>query len=56
MTPLLAHVGGGTLDPIQLAGLTLAATAYALRMRTLADEGRPGPGLARRLLRGRDRR
>ena len=43
MTPLLAHVGGGTLDPIQLAGLTLAATAYALRMRTLAEEGRPVP-------------
>ena len=40
---LLAHVGGGTLDPIQLAGLTLAATAYTLRMRTLADEGRPVP-------------
>ncbi len=43
MTPILGHVGGGTLDPIQLAGLTLAATAYALRSRTLAEEGRPVP-------------
>lgn len=43
MTPLLGHVGGGTLDPIQLAGLTLAATAYALRSLTLSREGRPVP-------------
>ncbi len=43
MTPILGHVGGGTLDPIQLAGLTLAATAYALRSRALAEEGRPVP-------------
>ncbi len=43
MTPILAHVGGGTLDPIQLAGLTVAATAYALRSLTLSREGRPVP-------------
>lgn len=43
MIPVLGHVGGGTLDPIQLAGLTFAATAYTLRTRTLAEEGRPVP-------------
>jgi cytochrome c oxidase assembly factor CtaG len=37
---LLAHVGGGTLQPLQLAGLTLVGTAYFFRARTLAEEGR----------------
>jgi cytochrome c oxidase assembly factor CtaG len=43
MTPMLAHVGGGTFEPLQVGGLTLAATAYLLRSRTLADDGRPVP-------------
>jgi putative membrane protein len=43
MTPVLAHVGGGSFEPLQVAGLTLAATAYLLRSRTLAEEGRPVP-------------
>ncbi|MDP9188966.1 MAG: cytochrome c oxidase assembly protein [Actinomycetota bacterium] len=43
MTAILAHVGGGSFEPLQVAGLTLAATAYALRTRTLSDEGRPVP-------------
>ncbi len=43
MDPILGHVGGGSFDPLQLAGLTLAATAYALRSRTLAEEGRAVP-------------
>ena len=30
MTPQLAHVGGGSFEPLQVAGLTLVATAYAL--------------------------
>ena len=56
MDPILGHVGGGSFDPLQLAGLTLAATAYALRSRTLADEGRAVPAWRRRLLRrGSDR-
>ncbi len=44
MDPILGHVGGGSFDALQLAGLTLAATAYALRSRTLVEEGRPVPG------------
>jgi putative membrane protein len=40
---ILAHVGGGSFDFLQLSGLTLAATAYALRARTLAEDGRPVP-------------
>jgi cytochrome c oxidase assembly factor CtaG len=43
MTPLLGHVGGGTFEPLQIAALTLAATAYAFRAMTLAQEGRPVP-------------
>jgi cytochrome c oxidase assembly factor CtaG len=43
VTPLLAHVGGGTLEPLQVAGLTVVATAYAFRARTLALAGRPVP-------------
>lgn len=41
MTPLLGHVGGGTLEPLQLVGITVPAVAYALRVRTLAVEDRP---------------
>lgn len=43
MTPVLAHVGGGTFEPLQLVAVTVAATAYAFRARTLADDGRPVP-------------
>jgi cytochrome c oxidase assembly factor CtaG len=43
MTPLLAHVGGGSFEPLQLAGLTLVATAYALRAISLRQQGRPVP-------------
>jgi cytochrome c oxidase assembly factor CtaG len=43
MNPILGHVGGGTFEPLQVAGLTLAAAAYFFRSRTLADESRPVP-------------
>ncbi len=43
MTTLLGHVGGGAFEPLQVAGLTAAATAYFFRSRTLSDEGRPVP-------------
>jgi cytochrome c oxidase assembly factor CtaG len=43
MTPVLAHVGGGTWEPLQLAGLTVVAAAYSLRAMALAREGRPVP-------------
>jgi putative membrane protein len=43
MTSLLAHVGGGSFEPLQVAGLTLVATAYALRAISLRQEGRPVP-------------
>ncbi len=43
MSPLLGHVGGGTFEPLQVAGLTLVATAYVMRSRTLAEQGRPVP-------------
>ena len=39
----LAHVGGPVFEPLQVAGLTLVATAYSLRVLTLAREGRPVP-------------
>src|SRR5687767_10859458 len=39
----LAHVGSGTLEPLQLAPLVVAAAAYALRARTLARRGSPVP-------------
>ena len=41
MSPVLAHVGGGTLEPLQLVGLTAIAVAYAARARTLAAGDRP---------------
>jgi putative membrane protein len=41
LAPVLAHVGSGTLEPLQLAPPLAIAVAYALRARTLALEGRP---------------
>jgi cytochrome c oxidase assembly factor CtaG len=43
VTPPLAHVGGPVFEPLQVAVLTLVATAYALRLLTLSREGRPVP-------------
>jgi cytochrome c oxidase assembly factor CtaG len=43
MTPPLAHVGGPVFEPLQVAVLTLVATAYALRVITLSQEGKPFP-------------
>jgi putative membrane protein len=42
VTPL-AHVGGAVFEPLQLAALTLVATAYSFRALTLSREGRPAP-------------
>jgi putative membrane protein len=39
----LAHVGGSAFEPLQVAALTLVATAYGFRALTLAREGRPVP-------------
>jgi cytochrome c oxidase assembly factor CtaG len=39
----VAHVGGPAFEPLQVAGLTLVATAYAFRSLTLSREGRPVP-------------
>ena len=43
MTPPLAHVGGPVFEPLQVALLTLVATAYALRVITLSQEAKPVP-------------
>jgi putative membrane protein len=43
MTPLLAHVGGGTFEPLQVGALTLTGAAYTFRTITLSQEGRPVP-------------
>ena len=43
MTPILGHVGGGTFEPIQIAGLILVAAAYGRRATTLAREDRAVP-------------
>ena len=40
---LVAHVGGPVFDPLQVAALTVAATAYSFRLLTLSREGRPVP-------------
>jgi cytochrome c oxidase assembly factor CtaG len=40
---LVAHVGGPVFEPLQAAGLTLVATAYAFRLMTLSRERRPVP-------------
>jgi cytochrome c oxidase assembly factor CtaG len=45
MQPLVAHVGGGTLEPLQLAVPVAAAIAYLRRARTLASQGRAVPGI-----------
>jgi putative membrane protein len=39
----IAHVGGPVFEPLQVAALTLVATAYAFRTLTLAQEGRAVP-------------
>ena len=39
--PVLAHVGSGTYEPLQLVPLAIAGVAYALRARTLARGGKP---------------
>jgi putative membrane protein len=39
----IAHVGGPAFEPLQLAALTLVATAYGFRALTLAQEGRAVP-------------
>jgi putative membrane protein len=41
MPPQLAHVGGGTLEPLQLVGVAVVAIAYWKRAGTLAGEGKP---------------
>lgn len=43
MTPVLGHVGGGTLEPLQLVAVTVAAAAYTFRAQALAAQGRPVP-------------
>jgi putative membrane protein len=43
MSTFLGHVGGGSIEPLQVAGLTVVAAAYLFRSRTLAEEGRPVP-------------
>lgn len=43
MTPVLGHVGGGTLEPLQLVAVTVAAAAYTFRAQGLAAQGRPVP-------------
>ena len=40
---LLAHVGSGVFEPLQVIGVTAFGAAYALRAATLAREGRPVP-------------
>jgi cytochrome c oxidase assembly factor CtaG len=39
----LAHTGGGTYEPLQLAVPIAAGIAYAVRARTLRGQGRPVP-------------
>jgi putative membrane protein len=39
--PVLAHVGSGTLEPLQIVPLAVIAVAYAVRARTLAGRGKP---------------
>ncbi|HYH60926.1 MAG TPA: cytochrome c oxidase assembly protein [Solirubrobacterales bacterium] len=40
---LLAHVSTGVFEPLQIAGLMLFGTAYAIRIQNLAQDGRPVP-------------
>jgi putative membrane protein len=41
--PLLAHVGSGVFEPLQVIGVTAFGAAYALRAATLSREGRTLP-------------
>ena len=41
---LLAHLGTGVFAPLQLIGVTFFAAIYAIRMVSLAQQGRPVPG------------
>jgi putative membrane protein len=41
--PVLAHVGSGTLEPLQILPLVVIAVAYAIRARTLDARGKPVP-------------
>lgn len=45
MQPVLAHLAAGPLAPLQLIPAAAAVIAYALRVRTLARQGRPVSGL-----------
>jgi putative membrane protein len=38
---VLAHVGSGVFEPLQVVGVTAFGAAYAIRAATLAREGRP---------------
>jgi putative membrane protein len=40
---VLAHVGGGVFEPLQLAALAAVGSAYGLRVAALARERRPAP-------------
>ena len=40
---LVAHVGSGVFEPLQIVGVTAFGAAYALRATTLARDGRPLP-------------
>lgn len=40
---LLAHVGSGVFEPLQVAGVTAFAAAYGIRASNLAQDGRPVP-------------
>src|SRR5215204_3365011 len=39
----IAHTGGAAFEPLQVAALTVVATAYAFRSMNLGREGRPVP-------------
>jgi putative membrane protein len=41
--PLLAHVGSGTYEPLQILPVVVVAVAYGVRARTLARQGRGVP-------------
>ena len=41
--PLLAHVGSGVFEPLQVIGVTAFGAAYAIRAANLAREGRTLP-------------
>ena len=41
--PILAHVGSGTYEPLQLVPLVVVGSAYALRARTLSRRDKPVP-------------